>query len=101
MTNFSSVRSDIFIIQMFYIRVCKMPRTEVTDKMKEEIRRKVRCEFPGCKALQDLHYYRYIKDIERQNMSIEEIVKDIKDGADETRKEMNDLKEKNYALDRR
>ena len=61
-----------------------MPRTEVTDKMKKEIRRKVRREFPGCKALQDLHYYRYIKD-----------------GADEIKKEMNDLKEKNYALDRR
>ena len=34
-------------------------------------------------------------------MSIEEIVKDIKDGADEIKKEMNDLKEKNYALGRR
>ena len=77
-----------------------MPRTEVTDKMKKEIRRKVRREFPGCKVLQDLHYYRYIKDIEWQTMSSDEIIKDIRDGANEVIKEINALKEKNHALDR-
>jgi len=37
-----------------------MPRREVTDKEKEEIRKRVQREFPGCKALQDIHYYRYV-----------------------------------------
>jgi hypothetical protein len=33
------------------------------------------------KVLQDLHYHRYIKEIEWQNMSSEEIVRDIKEVA--------------------
>ena len=57
-----------------------MPRREVTEKEKEEIRKRVQREFPGCKALQDIHYYRYMKEIEWQTMSPEEIVKDIKEG---------------------
>jgi len=79
-----------------------MPRTEVTDIMKKEIQKKVKREFPGCKSLQDLHYYRYIKDIEWQTMSNEEITKDIKEGADEVKKEIEIIRqrEKNYALDR-
>ena len=52
-----------------------MPRREVTQKEKEEIRKRVQQEFPGCKALQDIHYYRYMKEIEWQTMSPEEIVK--------------------------
>lgn len=77
-----------------------MPRTEVTDIMKKEIQKKVKREFPGCKSLQDLHYYRYIKDIEWQTMSNEEIIKDIKEGADEVRKEIEIIRqrEKNHAL---
>jgi hypothetical protein len=77
-----------------------MPRTEVTDKMKKEIRKKVRQEFPGSKALQDLHYYRYIKEIEWQTMSNDEIIKDIKDGANEIKNEIETLKEKNYVLNK-
>ncbi len=65
-----------------------MPRREVTEKEKEEIRKRVQREFPGCKALQDIHYYRYMKEIEWQTMSPEEIVKDIKRGAGEIKKEM-------------
>ena len=71
-----------------------MPRTEVTDIMKKEIQKKVKREFPGCKSLQDLHYYRYVKDIEWQTMSNEEIIKDIKEGADEVKKEIESLKQK-------
>mgnify|MGYP000150216047 FL=1 len=41
-----------------------MPRREVTEKEKEEIRKRVQQEFSGCKALQDIHYYRYVKEIE-------------------------------------
>ena len=38
-------------------------------------------EFPDSKAQQDLHYHRYIKEIEWQDMSADEIVRDIKKGA--------------------
>ena len=65
-----------------------MLRREVTEKEKEEIRKRVQREFPGCKALQDIHYYRYMKEIEWQTMSPEEIVEDIKRGAGEIKKEM-------------
>lgn len=50
----------------------------VDEKVKEEIRKKVQKEFPGCKTLQDLHYYRYIKEIEWQTMTPTEIIEDIK-----------------------
>ena len=60
---------------------CNMPKTEVTENQKNEIRKKVQREFPDCKALQDLHYHRYIKEIEWQDMSADEIVRDIKKGA--------------------
>ncbi|MBM3236878.1 hypothetical protein FJZ31_11360 [Candidatus Poribacteria bacterium] len=65
-----------------------MPRKEVTEKEKEEIRKRVEREFPGCKALQDIHYYRYMKEIEWQTMSPGEIIKDIKRGASEVKREM-------------
>ncbi len=65
-----------------------MPRRDVTGKEKEEIRKRVQREFPGCKSLQDIHYYRYMKEIEWQTMSPDEIVKDIKKGASEIRKEI-------------
>jgi len=68
-----------------------MARREVTEKEKEEIRKRVQQEFPGCKALQDIHYYRYMKEMEWQTMSPEEIVEDIKRGAGEIKKEMKDL----------
>jgi len=56
-----------------------MTKMEVTENQKNEIRKKVQREFPDCKALQDLHYHRYIKEIEWQDMSADEIVKDIKE----------------------
>ena len=65
-----------------------MSRREVTEKEKQEIRRRVQREFPGCKALQDVHYYRYVKEIEWQTMSPSEIVEDIKRGASEIKKEI-------------
>lgn len=60
----------------------------VDDKVKEEIRKRVQKEFPGSKPLQDLHYYRYIKEIEWQTMTPTEIIEDIRKGADELKKEM-------------
>ena len=65
-----------------------MPRREVTEKEKQEIQKRVQHEFPGCKALQDIHYYRYMKEIEWQTMSPDEIVEDIKRGASEIKKEI-------------
>lgn len=65
-----------------------MPRREVTEKEKQEIQKKVQREFPGCRTLQDIHYYRYMKEIEWQAMSPSEIVEDIKRGANEIRKEI-------------
>jgi len=65
-----------------------MSRREVTEKEKEEIRKRVEREFPGCKSLQEIHYYRYVKEIEWQTMTPSEIVKDIKRGASEIKKEM-------------
>lgn len=65
-----------------------MPRKEVSEKEKEEIHKRVEREFPKCKALQNIHYYRYVKEIEWQTMTLSEIVKDIKRGADEIKKEM-------------
>ncbi|MBT9143895.1 MAG: hypothetical protein DDT29_02309 [Dehalococcoidia bacterium] len=65
-----------------------MRRRTVNEKVEEEIRKKVQQEFPGCKALQDIHYYRYMKEIEWQTMSHAEVVKDIKKGASEIKKEM-------------
>jgi hypothetical protein len=58
-----------------------MPKKNVTEKEKEKILKRVEREFPGCKVLQDIHYYRYLKEIEWETMTPEEIVKDIKEVA--------------------
>ena len=65
-----------------------MSRRKVTEKEKQGILRKVQHEFPGCRALQDIHYYRYMKEIEWQTMSPDEIVEDIKRGASEIKREI-------------
>jgi hypothetical protein len=65
-----------------------MLRKEVCEKEKEEIRKRVKREFPGSKVLQDIHYYRYVKEIEWQTMTPSEIIEDIKRGAGELKKEM-------------
>jgi len=63
-----------------------MPKTVPTENQKDEIRRKVQHEFPGSKVLQDIHYYRYIKEIEWRDMSSDEIARDIRKGAESFRK---------------
>ena len=60
----------------------------LTEKGKRQIRKRVQREFPGSKALQDIHYYRYIKEVQLQTMSPDKIVEDIKRGAREIKKEM-------------
>ncbi len=63
----------------------------IDEKVKEEIQKRVQKEFPGNKALQDLHYYRYTKEIEWQTMTPAEIIEDIRKGSDEIKKEMKTL----------
>ena len=63
----------------------------ISEKQKEKIRKRVQREFPGSKALQDIHYYRYLKEIEWETMSTDEIVKDIKSGANKVKKEMKSI----------
>ncbi|MBU7012092.1 MAG: hypothetical protein HXS46_15515 [Theionarchaea archaeon] len=59
----------------------------IDENAKEEIRKRVQKEFPGCKTLQDLHYYRYLKEIEWQTMTPTEIIEDIRKDAGEIKKE--------------
>lgn len=66
-----------------------MQKNEVDEKTKEVLLRKVQREFPGSKTLQDIHYYRYLKDIEWQNLSHSEIVENIKNGARKLKKEID------------
>ncbi|MGB9600716.1 MAG: hypothetical protein ACPL7I_09195 [Myxococcota bacterium] len=72
-------------------RRCRMPKKMVTETEKENILKKVRREFPGCKSLQDIHYYRYLKEIEWETMTPAEIVKDIKEGSRRIKKGMKRL----------
>ena len=65
-----------------------MPRREVTEEEKQRIRKRVEREFPSCSSLQDIHFYRYVKEIEWRTMSTAEIVEDIRKGAQETKEEM-------------
>ncbi|MFQ6127154.1 MAG: hypothetical protein ACE5R6_21475 [Candidatus Heimdallarchaeota archaeon] len=67
-----------------------MQKSVISEEVKEKLRKRVQREFPGCKALQDLHYYRYTKEIEWQAMSPAEIVQDIKKGANKIKKEMKE-----------
>jgi ubiquinone/menaquinone biosynthesis C-methylase UbiE len=68
-----------------------MPKKKVTKKEKEEILKRVQREFPSCKALQNIHYYRYLKEIEEQTMTYDEIIQETKKGAQEVKKEMTRL----------
>ncbi|MGC8912461.1 MAG: hypothetical protein ACP5JR_05895 [Thermoplasmata archaeon] len=65
-----------------------MPKREVNEKEIERILKRVQREFPGNKCLQDIHYYRYILELEWETMTPEEILEDIKKGARRIKKEM-------------
>jgi len=65
-----------------------MPERKVTEEEKEKIRKRVRREFPGNKCLQDIHYYRYILELEWETMTPEEIWMNIKEGARRVKEEM-------------
>ncbi len=69
-----------------------MSRKKITKEEKDNIRERVKKEFPESKCLQDIHYIRYIIELEWQGMSSEEIDADIKEGAQRGREEMKKLK---------
>ena len=57
------------------------------DKIRE-IEEKVKHEFPSCRVLQEIHFYRYIKEIEWKDKKAKEIIEDIRKGAEAVKKEM-------------
>lgn len=65
-----------------------MPKKRVSEEERERILKRVQSEFPGCKALQDIHCYRYLKEIEWETMTPDEIIKDIKENARYVKEEM-------------
>jgi hypothetical protein len=65
-----------------------MPKRQVTEAERKEIRKRVRREFPKNKCLQDIHYYRYILELEWKTMTPEEVLMDIKEGARRVKEEM-------------
>lgn len=56
-----------------------MPKKEVSEEQKEKILERARREFPFSKCLQDIHYYRYLREIEMETMTHEEILQDFKE----------------------
>jgi hypothetical protein len=65
-----------------------MPKKEVSELEKEQIRRRVMREFPLSKCLRDIHYYRYVREIEEQTMSPEEIITEIREKVHRLKEEM-------------
>jgi hypothetical protein len=66
-----------------------MPKKEVTKQDKENIRRKVAREFPLSKCLQEIHFYRYVREIEEQTMTTEEIINEINEKVRYFKEKMN------------
>ncbi len=66
-----------------------MPKKEVTEQEKEKIRRRVEREFPLSKCLQAIHFYRYLREIEEETMTTEEIVNEIKERVRHFQERMN------------
>lgn len=54
-----------------------MPKQIPTEEDKKKALEKAMREFPGNKALQEIHYIRYLLEIEWKNMTIEEIQDEI------------------------
>lgn len=65
-----------------------MPKKIVSKKEKERILKMVRREFPGCSSLQEIHFYRYLKEIEQSEMRPEERVMDDRKRASIARKKL-------------
>ncbi len=60
-----------------------MPKIIPSEDDKKRALDRAKIEFPGNKTLQDLHYIRYLLEIEWKNMSIEEIQDEIRKAKEE------------------
>ncbi|OGF64138.1 MAG: hypothetical protein A2Y62_19810 [Candidatus Fischerbacteria bacterium RBG_13_37_8] len=54
-----------------------MPKSIPTEKKKKIALEKSKKEFPGNPALQEIHYIRYLLEIEWKEMTIEEIQEEV------------------------
>ncbi len=55
-----------------------MPKRIPTEEEKRKALERAKREFPGNKVLQELHYIRYLLEIEWKDMTIEEIQEEIR-----------------------
>jgi hypothetical protein len=55
-----------------------MPKQIPTEEEKKKALEKAKPEFPGNKVLQEIHYIRYLLEIEWRNMTIEEIQDEVR-----------------------
>lgn len=69
-----------------------MPKKFISKEEEEKIWEKVRREFPGCSSLQEIHFYRYLKELEQVEMTAEERLLDDKDRSYRARKELGIVK---------
>ncbi|MEK6635160.1 MAG: hypothetical protein AABY38_02280 [Planctomycetota bacterium] len=69
-----------------------MPKKFISKEAEKKIGEKVRREFPGCSSLQEIHFYRYLKELEQGEMTTEERLLDDKDRSCRARKELGIIK---------
>lgn len=69
-----------------------MPKKFISKEEEKKIWDKVRREFPGCSSLQEIHFYRYLKELEQGEMTEEERLLDDKERAYRARKELGIVK---------
>lgn len=69
-----------------------MPKIFISKEEEKKIWEKVRREFPGCSSLQEIHFYRYLKELEQGEMTAEERLLDDKDRSYRARKELGIIK---------
>jgi hypothetical protein len=55
-----------------------MPKQIPTEEDKKKAFERAKREFPGNEVLQEIHYIRYLLEIEWKNMTIEEIKDEIR-----------------------
>ena len=60
-----------------------MPKRIVTEDEKREAYERAEREFPGNDVLRDLHYIRYVLEIEWRDMTMEEIQAEIQKAKEE------------------
>lgn len=65
-----------------------MPKKIISKEGKEKILEKVQREFPSCSSLQEIHFYRYLKELEQSEMTDEEKLIDDKERSYRAKKEL-------------